>query len=307
MRKTFLFVAMLATVACGGPASSASTSPSAAAPAATVSVATNTALGKILVDGSGRTLYLFEADKGTASTCYGACATYWPPLLTSGGRAARLAERALRFAPFVLAWRPRPAPRHCRALRDRRDDGDGDRPRRPEPEPVRVLGYRSCPFHPLEPRHPWWCRRRPRIFKSKGARPRRRAAGRVPRPSCTAAAGTRAAGDRPRRSGGCDRGPAVRARGRSAAHHRRAGLPVRRVEDDEMIWAGVLVASVACYVLKLAGLSLPQRWLQDTRVQRTVPLLPVALLAALVATQTFSTGQPLVLDDRAVALGCDLI
>jgi len=84
MRKTFLFVAMLATVACGGPASSASTSPSAAAPAATVSVATNTALGKILVDGSGRTLYLFEADKGTASTCYGACATYWPPLLTSG-------------------------------------------------------------------------------------------------------------------------------------------------------------------------------------------------------------------------------
>ncbi|TMG69344.1 MAG: hypothetical protein E6H86_02860 [Chloroflexi bacterium] len=75
---------MLATVACGGPASSASTSPSAAAPAATVSVATNTALGKILVDGSGRTLYLFEADKGTASTCYGACATYWPPLLTSG-------------------------------------------------------------------------------------------------------------------------------------------------------------------------------------------------------------------------------
>ena len=84
MRKTFLFVAMLATVACGGPASSSSTSPSAAAPAATVSVATNTALGKILVDGSGRTLYLFEADKGTASTCYGACATYWPPLLTSG-------------------------------------------------------------------------------------------------------------------------------------------------------------------------------------------------------------------------------
>ena len=75
---------MLATVACGGPASSASTSPSAAAPAATVSVATNTALGKILVDGSGRTLYLFEADKGTASTCYGACATYWPPLLISG-------------------------------------------------------------------------------------------------------------------------------------------------------------------------------------------------------------------------------
>ena len=74
-----------------------------------------------------------------------------------------------------------------------------------------------------------------------------------------------------------------------------------------MIWAGVLVASLACYGLKLAGLSLPQSWLQDTRVQRTVPLIPVALLAALVATQTFSTGQHLVLDVRAAALGVALI
>ena len=69
-----------------------------------------------------------------------------------------------------------------------------------------------------------------------------------------------------------------------------------------MIWAGVLVASASCYVLKLAGLSLPQRWLQDPRVQRTVPLIPIALLAALVATQTFSTGQHLGLDVRAAAL-----
>jgi branched-subunit amino acid transport protein len=70
-----------------------------------------------------------------------------------------------------------------------------------------------------------------------------------------------------------------------------------------MIWVGVIVASAACYSLKLAGLSLPQRWLQDRRVQRTVPLIPVALLAALVATQTFSSGQHLVLDVRAAALG----
>ena len=69
-----------------------------------------------------------------------------------------------------------------------------------------------------------------------------------------------------------------------------------------MISAGVLVASVSCYALKLAGLSLPQGWLQDPRVQRTVPLIPIALLAALVATQTFSSGQHLVLDVRAAAL-----
>jgi membrane-associated phospholipid phosphatase len=67
-------------------------------------------------------------------------------------------------------------------------------------------------------------------------------------------------------------------------------------------WAGLLVASAACYGLKLAGLSLPQGWLRNERVQRVVPLIPIALLAALVATQTFSSGQHLVLDVRAAAL-----
>ena len=74
-----------------------------------------------------------------------------------------------------------------------------------------------------------------------------------------------------------------------------------------MIWTGVLVASAACYGLKLAGLSLPQRWLQNTRVQRTVPLIPVALLAALIGTQTFATGQHLVLDVRAAALAIAVV
>ena len=74
-----------------------------------------------------------------------------------------------------------------------------------------------------------------------------------------------------------------------------------------MTWAGVLIASLACYGLKLAGLSLPQAWLQNSRIQRAVPLIPIALLAALVATQTFSTGRHLVLDVRATALGVAVI
>jgi predicted lipoprotein with Yx(FWY)xxD motif len=41
-------------------------------------------LGSILVDGRGRTLYLFEKDKGGKSACSGQCARSWPPLLTSG-------------------------------------------------------------------------------------------------------------------------------------------------------------------------------------------------------------------------------
>ena len=65
----------------------------------------------------------------------------------------------------------------------------------------------------------------------------------------------------------------------------------------------MFAASAACYLLKLAGVSLPERWLQDARIQRTIPLLPVALLAALIAILTFSTGHHLVLDVRAAALG----
>jgi branched-subunit amino acid transport protein len=74
-----------------------------------------------------------------------------------------------------------------------------------------------------------------------------------------------------------------------------------------MKWTGVLVACAACYALKVAGLSLPAGVLEDPRVQRTVPLVPVALLAALVVTNTFSTGQHLVLDARAAALGVAIV
>lgn len=41
-------------------------------------------LGRILVDGRGRTLYLFEKDRRGRSNCTGTCAAYWPPLLTRG-------------------------------------------------------------------------------------------------------------------------------------------------------------------------------------------------------------------------------
>jgi len=41
-------------------------------------------LGKILVDGRARTLYLFEKDKKGKSACSGDCAKNWPPLLTKG-------------------------------------------------------------------------------------------------------------------------------------------------------------------------------------------------------------------------------
>jgi predicted lipoprotein with Yx(FWY)xxD motif len=43
-----------------------------------------TAVGKVLVGPNGRTVYLFTADKGGKSVCYGQCAKYWPPVITKG-------------------------------------------------------------------------------------------------------------------------------------------------------------------------------------------------------------------------------
>jgi predicted lipoprotein with Yx(FWY)xxD motif len=41
-------------------------------------------LGLVLVDSKGYTLYDFHKDKGAKSSCYGACAEGWPPLLSDG-------------------------------------------------------------------------------------------------------------------------------------------------------------------------------------------------------------------------------
>jgi predicted lipoprotein with Yx(FWY)xxD motif len=58
--------------------------PAAAAAGAPVEVVKTSSLGKVVANAKGHTLYLFRADHGTTSACYGQCAKYWPPLLTSG-------------------------------------------------------------------------------------------------------------------------------------------------------------------------------------------------------------------------------
>jgi predicted lipoprotein with Yx(FWY)xxD motif len=62
----------------GGPATS-----SGASMAAVVDLRGSN-LGQILVDGQGRTLYLFEADTAGKSNCHGACTSVWPPYLSGG-------------------------------------------------------------------------------------------------------------------------------------------------------------------------------------------------------------------------------
>jgi uncharacterized membrane protein len=69
------------------------------------------------------------------------------------------------------------------------------------------------------------------------------------------------------------------------------------------VWTPILIAAGGCYVLKLLGLSVPQRVLDGARVQRVAVLLPVALLAALISTQTFGEG----LDARAAGLAAAVV
>ncbi len=69
------------------------------------------------------------------------------------------------------------------------------------------------------------------------------------------------------------------------------------------MWTAIVLACVGCYVLKLAGLSLPERVLSHPTVERVADLIPVALLAALVAVQVFSEGSDLTLDARVLGLG----
>jgi branched-subunit amino acid transport protein len=68
------------------------------------------------------------------------------------------------------------------------------------------------------------------------------------------------------------------------------------------LWAAVIAASLGCYLLKLAGLSVPAAWVEQPWVARVVDFVPAALLGALVAVQAATSGQDLVLDGRLVAL-----
>lgn len=68
------------------------------------------------------------------------------------------------------------------------------------------------------------------------------------------------------------------------------------------LWGWVVIACLGYYLLKLAGLSVPHGILENPVVARVADLIPVALLAALVAVQVLADGTSLTLDARVVGL-----
>jgi predicted lipoprotein with Yx(FWY)xxD motif len=87
MHRLHLAVALVVAASLAAGAAGAMAATHAAGRATTVTTS-GSRLGRILVDGQGRTLYLFEKDAKARSSCTGACAAYWPPLLTHGKPAA---------------------------------------------------------------------------------------------------------------------------------------------------------------------------------------------------------------------------
>lgn len=113
-------VAAIAAAACGGYSSPSTTyapSGTGTSTSSTIGSATSN-LGRILVDGNGDTLYLFEADKGTMSSCYGSCAQVWPPvtgtpLAGSGTPGAELATTQRQDGTTQILYNGHPLYRYA--------------------------------------------------------------------------------------------------------------------------------------------------------------------------------------------------
>jgi uncharacterized membrane protein len=72
-------------------------------------------------------------------------------------------------------------------------------------------------------------------------------------------------------------------------------------------WWAVIIATLGCYAAKLGGHSVPEHVLERPIVREISDALPIALLMALVAVQTFAVGQNLVLDARVAGLGAAVV
>lgn len=71
----------------------------------------------------------------------------------------------------------------------------------------------------------------------------------------------------------------------------------------EPLWLAVIGTSIAAYVLKILGYSVPRRYLSHPRILKINTLIPIALLSALVAVQSFTRDSQIVGDQRLAGVG----
>jgi len=72
-------------------------------------------------------------------------------------------------------------------------------------------------------------------------------------------------------------------------------------------WIATIGTSLIAFALKYAGHSIPQRWLENPKIQRVNLLIPIALLSALVAVQTFTSKATVMIDHRLAGVSVAVI
>jgi len=72
-------------------------------------------------------------------------------------------------------------------------------------------------------------------------------------------------------------------------------------------WIAVIGTSLIAFALKFIGQSVPQKWLSNPRIIRISALIPIALLSALVAVQSFTEKTTLVVDHRVAGISVAII
>lgn len=72
-------------------------------------------------------------------------------------------------------------------------------------------------------------------------------------------------------------------------------------------WIAVIGTSAIAFLLKYSGHSVPERWLSHPKIQKVNALIPIALLSALVAVQSFSEKSKLMIDQRLLGLAVAIV
>ena len=72
-------------------------------------------------------------------------------------------------------------------------------------------------------------------------------------------------------------------------------------------WIAVLGTGAIAFALKYSGHSVPEKWLSHPKIQKVNALIPIALLSALVAAQTFTEKSQLMIDHRLLGLSVAII
>lgn len=67
-------------------------------------------------------------------------------------------------------------------------------------------------------------------------------------------------------------------------------------------WIAVIGTSAIAFLLKYSGHSVPEKWLSHPKIQKVNALIPIALLSALVAVQSFTEKSKLMVDQRLLGL-----